>query len=239
MDLIDLSNNLIECAICFYPVIIDKYVTDCSHTFHHICLYEWCQQKKVCPLCTKDITIVPFNDETIDNTEIELRQVGTTDSNLVDNIEFQRYLEYVERQRYSREQRELENARIEEFGRQTNSTIVLINDYSELVSDNGQSNNDYELVVSNQEKTKMRIYIFLEFSTTFIITSYVSNAIQMAILTLSTTTSITYKLRFNNARFLSLVFKVLFILYCIILKQIIYYEELFILLPWIMISVVK
>lgn len=239
MEIIDLSDNLIECAICFYPVIIDKYVTDCSHTFHHICLYEWCQQKKVCPLCTKEITIEPFNDEPIDNTEIELRQVGTTGSSLVDNMEFQRYLEYVERQRYSREQRELENAMIEEMGSQTNSTIVIINDYNALVSYNEQSNNQNEIVISKQEKIKMRIYIFLEFSTTLVLTSYILNAIQMIILILSTMTSVTYKLRFNNARFLSLFFKVMFIFYSIVLKQIIYYEELFLILPWIMISVVK
>ena len=239
MDTIDLSNNIIECTICFYPVISDKYVTDCSHTFHHLCLYEWCQQKNVCQLCTKTISIEPFNDETLDNAEIELRRTEITDSHLVDTIEFQRYLEYIERQRYYREQREMENARIERMGHQTNSTIVVINDYNVLESDEEQSQNDNVVIISTRERVKMRIYVFLEFTTTLALTSYILNIIQFLILILSTTSSISYKLRFNDMRFLSLFFKVIFIIYSIMLRQILYYEQLYMIVPWVILSIVK
>lgn len=173
MEIIDLSNNLIECTICFYPVINDKYVTDCSHTFHHICLYEWCQQKNICPLCTSEIIIAPFNVEHANNGEMELRESGTTNSSLIDAIEYQRYLEYIERQRYSREQREMENARIGESGRGNGSTIVIINDYNAIVSDDEDSQYDNEVEITTRERIKMRIYIFLELTTTLALTLYI------------------------------------------------------------------
>jgi hypothetical protein len=244
MNIIDLSNNFIECTICFYPVLNDKYVTDCSHTFHHICLYEWCQQKKICPLCTKDIEIKPFNQENTDNNEMELRSAGLVEPGLIDNIEFQRYLEYVERQRLSREQREFANSRIEETTPQRGSTIVIINDYNTLESDdeqsqNEQSQNDNMIVISTRERVKIRIYVFLEFTTTFALTSYILNKLQLLLLLLSTSTSISYKLRFNDMRFLSLVFKVIFISYSVVITQNIYYEQLFVLFPWIVLSIVK
>lgn len=238
MDIIDLSNNFIECTICFYPVLNDKYVTDCSHTFHHICLYEWCQQKNVCPLCTKEIEIEPFNQENTDNNEMELRCAGLVEPGLIDNIEFQRYLEYVERQRFSREQQELANSRIEE-SRQQGSTIVIINDYNALVSDDEETQNDNMVVISTRDKIKIRIYVFFELTTTLVLTSYILDVIQLSILLLSTSTSISYKLRFNDMRFLSLFFKVIFISYSVVLTQIIYYEQLFVFVPWVMLSIVK
>ena len=238
MDIIDLSNNFIECTICFYPVLNDKYVTDCSHTFHHICLYEWCQQKNVCPLCTKEIEIEPFNQENTDNNELELRCAGLVEPGLVDNIEFQRYLEYVERQRFSREQQELANSRIEE-PRQQGSTIVIINDYNALVSDDEESQNVNEIVISTRDKIKMRIYVFFELTTTLVLTSYILDVIQLSILLLCLTSSVTYKMRFNDMRFLSLFFKIIFIIYNVVLTQIIYYEQLFVFVPWVMLSIVK
>ena len=239
MEIIDLSNNVIECTICFYPVINDKYVTDCSHTFHHICLYEWCQQKNICPLCTKDIEIKPFNRENTDNNEMELRSAGLVEPGLIDNIEFQRYLEYVERQRFSREQRELENSRIEENRQHQGSTIVIINDYNALVSDEEVSQGDNELVISSREKIKMRIYIFFELTTTLVLTTYILNVIQLSVILLCITSSVTYKMRLNDNRFLSLFLKIIFIIYNVILTQIIYYEQLFVFVPWIMLSIVK
>ena len=238
MDIIDLSNNLIECTICFYPVLNDKYVTDCSHTFHHICLYEWCQQKNVCPLCTKEIEIEPFNQENADNNEMELRCAGLVEPGLIDNIEFQRYLEYVERQRFSREQQELANSRIEE-SRQQGSTIVIINDYNALVSDDEESQNVNEIVISTRDKIKIRIYVFFELTTTLFLTSYILDVIQLSILLLCLTSSVTYKMRFNDMRFLSLFFKIVFIIYNVVLTQIIYYEQLFVFVPWVMLSIVK
>lgn len=238
MDIIDLSNNFIECTICFYPVLNDKYVTDCSHTFHHICLYEWCQQKNVCPLCTKEIEIEPFNQENADNNEMELRCAGLVEPGLIDNIEFQRYLEYVERQRFSREQQELANSRIEE-SRQQGSTIVIINDYNALVSDDEESQNVNEIVISTRDKIKIRIYVFFELTTTLVLTSYILDVIQLSILLLCLTSSVTYKMRFNDMRFLSLFFKIVFIIYNVVLTQIIYYEQLFVFVPWVMLSIVK
>lgn len=238
MDIIDLSNNFIECTICFYPVLNDKYVTDCSHTFHHICLYEWCQQKNVCPLCTKEIEIEPFNQENTDNNEMELRCAGLVEPGLIDNIEFQRYLEYVERQRFSREQQELANSRIEE-SRQQGSTIVIINDYNALVSDDEESQNVNEIVISTRDKIKIRIYVFFELTTTLVLTSYILDVIQLSILLLCLTSSVTYKMRFNDMRFLSLFFKIVFIIYNVVLTQIIYYEQLFVFVPWVMLSIVK
>ena len=239
MEIVDLCNNFIECAICFYPVFNDKYVTDCSHTFHHICLYEWCQQKNICPLCTKDIEIKPFNRENTDNNEMELRSAGLVEPGLIDNIEFQRYLEYVERQRFSREQRELENSRIEENRQHQGSTIVIINDYNALVSDEEVSQGDNELVISSREKIKMRIYIFFELTTTLVLTTYILNVIQLSVILLCITSSVTYKMRLNDKRFLSLFLKIIFIIYNVILTQIIYYEQLFVFVPWIMLSIVK
>ena len=239
MEIVDLCNNFIECAICFYPVLNDKYVTDCSHTFHHICLYEWCQQKNICPLCTKDIEIKPFNRENTDNNEMELRSAGLVEPGLIDNIEFQRYLEYVERQRFSREQRELENSRIEENRQHQGSTIVIINDYNALVSDEEVSQGDNELVISSREKIKMRIYIFFELTTTLVLTTYILNVIQLSVILLCITSSVTYKMRLNDNRFLSLFLKIIFIIYNVILTQIIYYEQLFVFVPWIMLSIVK
>jgi len=239
MDIIDLSNNFIECTICFYPVLNDKYVTDCSHTFHHICLYEWYQQKNVCPLCTKEIEIEPFNQENADNNELEIRCAGLVEPGLVDNIEFRRYLEYVERQRLSREQREIVNSRIEETTPHQGSTIVIINDYNALESDDEHSQNDNMVVISTQERMKIRIYVFLEFATTLVITSYILNILQFLILLLCLTSSLTYKMRFNDMRFLSLFFKVIFISYNVVLTQIIYYEQIFVYVPWIMLSIVK
>lgn len=239
MDIIDLSNNFIECTICFYPVLNDKYVTDCSHTFHHICLYEWCQQKNVCPLCTKEIEIEPFNQENADNNELEIRCAGLVEPGLVDNIEFRRYLEYVERQRLSREQREIVNSRIEETTPHQGSTIVIINDYNALESDDEHSQNDNMVVISTRERVKIRIYVFLEFATTLVITSYILNILQFLILLLCLTSSLTYKMRFNDMRFLSLFFKVIFISYNVVLTQIIYYEQIFVYVPWIMLSIVK
>lgn len=239
MDIIDLSNNFIECTICFYPVLNDKYVTDCSHTFHHICLYEWYQQKNVCPLCTKEIEIEPFNQENADNNELELRCAGLVEPGLVDNIEFRRYLEYVERQRLSREQREIVNSRIEETTPHQGSTIVIINDYNALESDDEHSQNDNMVVISTRERVKIRIYVFLEFATTLVITSYILNILQFLILLLCLTSSLTYKMRFNDMRFLSLFFKVIFISYNVVLTQIIYYEQIFVYVPWIMLSIVK
>lgn len=239
MEIIDLSNNLIECTICFYPVINDKYVTDCSHTFHHICLYEWCQQKNICPLCTSEIIIAPFNVEDANNGEMELRESGTTNSSLIDAIEYQRYLEYIERQRYSREQREMENARIGESGRGNGSTIVIINDYNAIVSDDEDSQYDNEVEITTRERIKMRIYIFLELTTTLALTLYILNVMQFTILLLCACSSITYKMRLNNMRFLSLFLKIIYIIYSVLLTHIIYYEQLIMLFPWIMISVVK
>jgi hypothetical protein len=52
-----IPNNLEECSICFYPIQTDKYVTDCSHTFHYACLHEWSLQKSSCPLCVLNIKL--------------------------------------------------------------------------------------------------------------------------------------------------------------------------------------
>jgi len=52
-----IPNNLEECSICFYPIQTDKYVTDCSHTFHYACLHEWSLHKSSCPLCVLNIKL--------------------------------------------------------------------------------------------------------------------------------------------------------------------------------------
>lgn len=239
MEIVDLSNNFIECVICFYPVLNDKYVTDCSHTFHHICLYEWYQQKNVCPLCTKEIVIEQFNQKNTDDSDMELRYTGLAESGLIDTIEYQRYLEYIERQRHSREQRELENLQIEETGQHSDSTIVIFNDYNALVSDEEDSHSDSDIVISPREKIKMRVYIFLEFTISLTLITYILNVLQLSILILCISTSVTYKMQFTDMQFLSLFFKIIFIIYYFILTHMTYYGEMFIFVPWIAISLVK
>ena len=71
-------NNLEECAVCFYPIITDKYVTDCSHTFHHTCIHEWSLHKPICPLCNFVINIPEFNIEIHTDDDITLPNVSHT-----------------------------------------------------------------------------------------------------------------------------------------------------------------
>lgn len=241
MDL-DLSQNLIECIICFYPVINDKYVTDCSHTFHHICIYEWYQQRQKCPLCTKDIQINPFINCNENNENNELGHSIPTVSQLVDNSEFQRYLEYIQRQRYKREQRELNNARNEQNNQhnQHNPTVLIINDYNRLENDdyNEHSQIYNEIIITNNERIKMKICIIFELTSTLVLITYITDVIQSVIITLSTVSSISYRIKLNDIKSLSLLFKIIFILYSLTLIEKIYYQLLFTVIPWVLISLV-
>jgi len=89
----DISNNLDDCSICFYPIITDKYVTDCSHTFHHTCIHEWSLHMPIChcPLCNFIINIPELNNEI--TTDEDTRIACITNATLVDDIDINSTLE--------------------------------------------------------------------------------------------------------------------------------------------------
>lgn len=234
MDVIDLSNNIPECTICFYPITNDKYVTRCFHTFHHSCILEWSLERSVCPLCNSNISIPEFNDS---NYEIEMRNGENASLNLVETLEFQRYLEQVERHRQMREREEED--RIREIETRTNSTILVIGNYEPYNSDEEDSNNINQIIISPGEKIRIHFLIFIEFSTTIVIINFTIDVIQLFFIIFSFISIITYRIKCNKYRFLSLVFKSLFILYTLTIFEDVNPDSSIAIIPWMMLSLIK
>ena len=237
----DIPKNILECTICFYPITSDKYVTDCSHTFHHACIQEWSLQKPSCPLCNALITVPEYNHG--DTSEEEIRETTSIESGLVDDLEFRRYQEHVERQRHQQERERIENTRISRIvPTGSGSTILIIGDYNEFESDDEDGMRDITLM-TRCDYIKMRILIFIETTNTIILLAFSVYILQIALLFLSLISVILYRKKKHDMRYISLFFKILFILYSVSIEYTSEYNydlEFYITcVPWVGLIMIK
>jgi hypothetical protein len=224
----DISNNLDDCSICFYPIITDKYVTDCSHTFHHTCIHEWSLHIPIChcPLCNFIINIPELNNEI--TTDEDTRIACITNTTLVDDIEFQRYQQHI------REQRELlSNSNITQISPESNfSTIVVAGDYASLEGDDIQV---------TQRRT--RTLIFGEMINAFILMLYSVYIMQLSLILFAFAVSVSHRKKVIDAKYFTLFIKILFILYSVSIdqnKEIDYNYDFYVsCFPWFTISLIK
>lgn len=72
------KNHMIECPICLEEIYINKQIKkynccfpiystkkeknikpicilSCSHLYHSLCIYDWLQKEKTCPLCRTEL----------------------------------------------------------------------------------------------------------------------------------------------------------------------------------------
>lgn len=239
--IVDIPKNILECTICFYPITSDKYVTDCSHTFHHTCIQEWSLQKPSCPLCNALITVPEFNHG--DTSEEEIRATTSIEPSLVDNLEFQRYQEHVERQRHQQERERIENTRISRIvPTGSGSTIVIIGDYNEFESDDEDGVRE-RTIMTRRDYIKMRILIFAETANTIILLSFSVYMLQIALLFFSFISATLYRKKMQDMRCLSLFFKILFIVYSVSIEytsEYNYDNEFYITcVPWVGLIMIK
>lgn len=50
-----LCNNQVLCPICIELVLLRRWKTDCNHTYHRDCLYQWLQNQNTCPKCRRNV----------------------------------------------------------------------------------------------------------------------------------------------------------------------------------------
>ena len=191
----EISMNNEECIICLHPIINDKYVTNCSHVYHHACIYEWSKKKKTCPLCISRIVIPNFNTNDPNNQQIQFIVTQQNDD----------------------------------------STIILIQDYDEI------NNNATQPVIVVRNKPKYKLIIF-ELIATINVAFYLRNKILFNLVLIATNISVSYKTNCHTKRFMSLYFKILFIVLSFLMDENLIYNinyNIFAIFPWIVISTIK
>jgi len=224
-------NNLEECAVCFYPIITDKYVTDCSHTFHHTCIHEWSLHKPICPLCNFVINIPEFNIEIPTDDDITLP--NATNSCLIDDLEFQRYQQRVKRQREI-----MTNNHISQIiPHNDNNSIFITGDYTTLEG-------VYDLEdTTRREFNRIHALIICETINAIVLISYSVYLLQLFIILLALLTGVAYRKKHIDTRFSVLFLKFIFILYSVSIErnEQIDYNRFFYFscVPWITISFIK
>lgn len=228
--IVDMSNNLDECAICFYPIITDKYVTDCSHTFHHTCIHEWSIHRSICPLCNCIIQIPELNIEITTNEETRIADI--INSGLADDLEFKRYQKRIKRQRSI-----ILNNQTTQISPNNNSSIFIIGDYTELEGADDLQN------ITRTEFNRIHALIFYESINAVVLIYYSVYLFQLFLIFLALITGIAYRKKIIGTRYSTLFLKILYILYSVSTEQTeqldyngIFYFYCFV---WITISFVK
>jgi len=226
----DISNNLDDCSICFYPIITDKYVTDCSHTFHHTCIKEWSHHKSICPLCNFTINIPELNNEITPDEDIRISHI--TNSGIVDDLEFQRYQQNIREQRIL-----LTNAHITQVSPESNfSTIVVAGDYASFEGDD----NDNAIQVI---PLRTRALIFCEMANAVILVLYSAYVMQLVLIMFASTMGVLHRKKVLEANYFTLFLKILFILYSVSVEQIgeidYNYDFYVAVIPWFSVSLIK
>jgi|AntAceMinimDraft_5_1070358.scaffolds.fasta_scaffold05799_3 hypothetical protein len=202
----------LECSICFYPITSDKYVTECEHTFHNNCLNEWTVQKPSCPLCNASIHIPEFN------YDIEIQYAELTEeshdisANVItsSNLDYKRYIETIWRQRLNEESNN-ERANVTPFN--GDSTVILINDYTEFNVTNGSDINNQD--VFDVKSKRNRTLIALEVITTCSAMSYSVNVLHTSIALVAGATTISWRTRSMPNKLPALLFKIIYLIYYI------------------------
>jgi len=226
VTLSDISNNLDDCSICFYPIITDKYVTDCSHTFHHTCIREWSLHRSICPLCNFIINVPNYSIDITQDDELIIADM--TSSNLIENLEFQRY------QHHIRQQREIiSNTQVTQISPESNfSTIVVAGDYTSLEGDDAQV-----------MPIRTRTLILCEMINSLILMLYSVYIMQLSLILLASAVGVSHRKKVFDAKYFTLFLKLLFILYSISVEQtgeIDYnYDFYLVCVPWFSLSLIK
>ena len=227
--------DTIECSICFYPVISDKYVTECEHTFHHSCLREWALQRLSCPLCNSKITEIGtlVNDldyqsyiETI-SIDVSHAEIGT----LVNDLEYQRYVETIHRQDIVAVINN-NNARtyvVPYNGGNRQGDIVIINDYDETDVHEIDGNVTFDTPF-DVNSIKNRTLIVLEIITTCGIISCSVSVLHISFASLCGISSICWRVRFIPNKALPYIFKSAYLFFYLYLQR--NYYILYIFIPW-------
>jgi len=189
---IDVFDNLCECSICFYPIITDKYVTDCSHTFHHTCIREWSLYIPNCPLCKLTINVPEFNLEISPDEEMRIAEI--INSGLISDFEYKEYQKHIKckRETMVNEQQTI------------NASIVIIND--------SPTSDDDEQDTKIKDLSRMRILMLYETFNSLILICYSEYLFQVSIVAIASGTSIVYRKNVCNLRHLTLLLKIFFIL---------------------------
>jgi hypothetical protein len=190
----------IECSICFYPILSEKYVTECKHTFHHNCLREWTLQRPVCPLCNSNIDLPAFNDVNFGDmqtgSETELRT-------LANDLDYQRYIETIRRQSLVDANNNYNNISNNALPYVGDATVIIVNDYDMFI----------ENTQFNIYSTKNRVLIVIEFISTCSVISNSINPLHTIIAAIGGITTGCWRVRFLPNRALPLIVKIVYILY--------------------------
>jgi hypothetical protein len=215
--IIGINENVDECAICFYPIITDKYVTDCSHSFHHTCLREWSFYLSKCPLCNMTINIPDFIIEIPPDEVARIKNVLSPE--LIIDLEYQKYQKQIKLERATKNN----NSRL--IGYELQHNCVVVTDCSGFVYVTGKSR---------------RVLICCNTINTFVLVFYSENLFQAGIVLVVFGTSVAQR---KNARELCcfpFLLKIVFILSSIMTQQL-HNQYLFIFscLTWIIFSLVK
>jgi hypothetical protein len=202
------SNNLEECAICFYPILTDKYVTDCSHTFHHTCIQEWSLHRSICPLCNFIIKIPELNIEITPDEETRIADI--TNSGLVDDLEFKRYQKRIKRQRSI-----ILNNRTTQISpnNNNNTSIFIMGDYTALEGADDLQD------MTRREFNRIHALIFCESINAVVLISYSVYLLQLFLIFLALITGIAYRKKIIGTRYSTLFLKFLYILYSVSTEQ--------------------
>ena len=54
---------LSSCCICYDDIGNEEWVTVlvCKHTHHCECIKDWLLKQKICPICKKEVPVIPFS----------------------------------------------------------------------------------------------------------------------------------------------------------------------------------
>jgi hypothetical protein len=219
---LDVFDNLYECAICFYPIITDKYVTDCSHTFHHTCIHEWSMYSPNCPFCKLTINIPEFNHEITPDEETRIAEI--INSGLISDLEYQEYQKNIKRERETMPN----NITL------VNASIVLINDYTTHNCDNDMQD------TTRRDLLRMRALMFYETFNSLILVCYSEYLFQVSIITVALGTSIVHMKNIYNLCHLTFLLKIIFIISSVSVEPRYnhygFYVSCF---PWIVVTLIK
>jgi hypothetical protein len=234
---------IIECSICFYPVISDKYVTECEHTFHQSCLRKWNLQRLSCPLCNGKITEIGTLVNDLDyqsyiasiSIDVSRSEIGT----LVNDLEYQRYVETINRHDIVAVNNN------NNYERNRRGDLVIINDYdeTEIDYDTDETEIDFDetdvpTIVENisfdppfdVNSKKNKTLIVLEIITTCGVISCSESVLHISFASLCGISSICWRLRFIPNRGFPYFFKSAYLFFYLYLQQ--DYYILYAFIPW-------
>lgn len=227
------NEDIIECSICFYPVISDKYVTECEHTFHHSCLREWNLQRLSCPLCNSKITEIGTLVNDLDyrsyiatiSIDVSYTEIGT----LVNDLDYQRYVETINRQNMGVVNNNARTDIVPYNGGNRQGDIIIINDYNETYVHEIDGNVTFDTPFDVNSR-KNRTLIVLEIITTCGVISCSVSVLHISFAALCGISSICWRVRFIPNRGLPYLFKTAYLFFYLYLQR--DYYILFIFIPW-------